>query len=799
MIQHDRKIAISAAGSRRATHWPAQTLWWSEMIDRLRIPARGTESMAEYLRLPKSKQDDLKDVGGYVYGVLKDGRRKAGSVTGRDALTLDLDSIPAGGTADVLRRIDALGCGYAVYSTRKHSEAGPRLRVLIPISRTATADEYEPLARKLGSLIGMELCDPSTFEASRLMYWPSCCSDSQYVYTYGDKPFLDADGVLAMYKDWRNVTEWPEVPGVQPQAKRTSKQADPLAKSGVVGAFCRVYDIYKVMAELLPGVYEPCDTGPDRYTYTGGSTTGGAVVYDNGKFLYSHHATDPAGGKLCNAFDLVRFHLYGDKDDDAKPETPVNKLPSYDAMCRFAVSDPQVAMLLNQERYEKATQDFETPPDDNSNWMNKLAVSATTGEPAKTIDNIWIILENDPLIKGGFALNEFANRGEILGPLPWSKSVSRRLWEDNDNQGLYWYMEKTYGITGSAKIDGALSLHSNHHSFNEVTSFLKALVWDGVPRLDTLFIDYLGAIDNLYTRTVTRKAFTAAVARAMHPGVKFDIMTMISGKQGLGKSTLLSKMSKGWFLDSIRSFEGKEASELIQGVWLIEIGELEAFRRSDINRIKQFLSQQKDRYRAAYAKNVKEFPRCCVFFGTTNNNEYLQDRTGNRRFWPVDVGLIRPTKSVFTALDGEIDQIWAEAVIRWKFGESLFLTSEVEQYALSEQEGHREHSPQEGIIWEFLDQKVPLDWNQWSLDRRRMFWSGQIAGDIDLMERDKVCALEIWCEALANDIRYIKNTDAAEINGVIAMIPGWERQKTPGRFGYCKLQRGFRRVSTKCL
>ena len=114
----------------------------------------------------------------------------------------------------MLGGIEGLGCAYAVYSTRKHEEAKPRLRVLVPLNRTVAADEYEPIARKLAEILGIELCDPTTFEASRLMYWPSCSIDSTYTSLYGDKPFLDADGMLSLYKDWRNVLEWPVVPGL---------------------------------------------------------------------------------------------------------------------------------------------------------------------------------------------------------------------------------------------------------------------------------------------------------------------------------------------------------------------------------------------------------------------------------------------------------------------------------------------------------------------------------------------------------------------------------------------------------
>ena len=796
-MQHNRKITLSVGASRKATVWTPQTMMLSELYERLRIPARGTETLAAYLSMSKGQQDDLKDVGGFMAGTLNGTRRKAGAVTGRDVITLDLDNIAAGGTEDVARRVAGLGCGYCIYSTRKHMASAPRLRVLLPLDRTCTADEYEPCARRVAAMIGMELADPTTFEASRLMYWPSCSADSQYVYYAEDKPLLSVDGLLSTYTNWRDYTSWPVVPGAVNPVRLAAKQGDPETKKGVVGAFCRVYDVETAMDVFLPGIYTAVDTMPGRFTFTGGSTTGGAVLYDNGKFLYSHHATDPCGNVLVNAFDLVRLHKFNDRDDDAAPGTPTNRLPSYTAMCELAAQDTKVSRLLLKERWDEATEGFQAvqsdePEDDR--WRERLKMHPKSGLPMPTIDNIWIILENDPRLKGRFALNEFAGRGEVLGALPWAEGAQRRLWGDNDNAGLYWYLEKVYGITGRANVDGALSLHSERHAFNEVSAYLQGLHWDGQERLDTLFIDFLGAEDNEYTRAVTRKAFTAAVARAMKPGCKYDNMTILSGRQGLGKSTLLDKMSRGWFNDSIRTFEGKEASELLQGVWIVEVGELDAFRRSDVSRIKQFLSQKADRFRAAYGRHVKEIPRRCVFFGTTNNVDFLQDRTGNRRFWPVDVGVHAPTRNVWRDLDHEVDQLWAEAVVRWRSGESLYLSGELEELAQQRQEAHREASTKEGLIMDFLELPVPKEWPNWTLEQRQVFLSGNTKGDVELVPREKVCALEIWCELLGGKKGDMRRADTQEINGILDSLPGWTRTRSNMRFGYCGAQRGFIRV-----
>lgn len=797
-MNYDRQILISAAGSRRATQWPTQQLWWSELVAKLQAPARGTETLSEYLAMPKSRQDDLKDVGGFVAGTLLHNRRKAVNVTGRDVVTLDLDNVPSGGTQDILRRVDGLGCSYCIYSTRKHEEARPRLRVLLPTDRTVTADEYEPLARKLAELIGIEFCDPTTFEAHRLMFWPSCCSDSQYVYLYGDKPFLSADGVLGLYQDWHNVNEWPQVPGIQQaQKKLAAKQGDPTAKQGIVGAFCRTYDIHSAIATFIPDAYTPCDI-PDRYTYTGGSTVGGAVIYDNGQFLFSHHATDPCSGRLVNSFDLVRLHKFHELDDDAKPDTPTNRLPSFSAMCEFAVQDTHIAALLNQERYEKATEDFDQPIEagDTLNWLKKLTYNSA-GVPLKTIDNVLIILENDPPLKNKMAFDEFANRVLALGELPWDKRKEKRVWSDPDDAGFMHYLEKVYGIQISEnRLYAAMTVCAHKNKINDVKQYLTSIKWDGAPRLDTLLIDYLGAEDNVYTRAVMRKSLAAAVARAMTPGVKYDYMPILVGPQKIGKSTFLRYLGKDWFSDSLQVFEGKEAAEMIQGTWINELGELGGFSKAETNIIKQFLSRTDDIFREAFGRRTNKYPRRCVFFGTTNDKEFLKDRTGNRRFWPVEVRVNEPTKNVFTDLREELDQIWAEAFIRWQAGEPLYLTGEAEAIAEQEQMAHMESNTKEGFIQEFLNKPLPVNWDNRDLPERRMYWSGMNNPQGERGARTKVCAAEIWCECFNKDISFMKKSDAAEINSILDTIPGWVKDKTPRKFGPYGSQRGYALTTT---
>ncbi len=799
-MQNNRMLRISTAGSRKATHWPKVEILWSEFCDRFKTPVRGTETIGEYLAMPKSRQAELKDVGGFVGGTFTGDRRKAASVEGRDLVTLDLDNIPTGQTGDILRRVGGLGCAALVYSTRKHTSYAPRLRVILPLDRTATADEYEPAARKLASLLGMEFCDPTTFEPSRLMYWASCCKDGEYVYEVYDGGFCSVDGVLAMYGDWKDITQWPQVPGTEAiEKRRLAKQEDPTTKRGVVGAFCRTYGIPQAMDSFLPGVYEATAV-PGRYTYTGGSTAGGAVVYDGELFLYSHHATDPCSGLLVNAWDLVRLHKFGSMDDEAKEGTPPVKLPSYVAMTRLALGDKAVSDRMAREKFEAAREAFQEADGtiqgdtgEDLDWMSRLAVDQN-GNYKKTINNLIIILQNDPRLKGKIVTDDFAGRGLVMGAMPWNPQEGKRWWTDNDDSGALWYMENYYNLPDRSRLSDALAIVGGQNRINDVKRYLEGLSWDGVRRLDTLLADYLGAEDTLYTRAVIRKSLTAAVARALSAGIKYDCMPIFTGPQGIGKSTFLSVLGGDWFSDSLTSFEGKEAAEMIQGTWINEVGELTAFTRQETESIKQFLSKKEDIYRAAYGKRTEKYPRRCVFFGTSNAGEFLKDTTGNRRFWPVDVGIHPAKKSVWEDLPRERDQIWAEARVRWMLGEPLFLPKELESLATEQQERHREASGKEGIVLDFLEKRVTEDWDRRTVSERRMYWGGQQHGEMSQVPREKVCAVEIWVECLGQDPGKMKRSDAVEINGILANASGWQRCKTAKRFGCYGVQKGFIRV-----
>lgn len=815
-MNNDKKISISIGASRWSKQWTQTTMLWSELCNRLKTPVRTEETVEEYHKMKKADQGKLKDIGGFVGGTLKGLQRKAINVTGRDLITLDLDAIKPGDTDHVVRTVDSLGMAYVIYSTRSHTEHRPRLRVVVPTDRTMTVDEYEPIARKLASLIGIGMCDGTTFEASRLMYWPSCPKDAQYVYHVGDKRFLSADGMLGLYNDWHDVRSWPQVPGheaSQRERQLLAKQGGPKTKHGIVGAFCRIYGIREALDKYLPHAYVEVEGSSDRLTFATGSTVAGAVIYDDDQFLYSHHNTDPCGGQLVNAFDLVRLHKFHDLDETAKDGTPVHKLPSYTAMSKLAMQDKAVVAELNAARAQESAQnvfaDLIQKEEKGKQEITDLAPNALTdvewmktstlryddnGRVKPTLDNMLKILVHDQALSGRIAFDRFASRYVAKGALPWNMQPGTRLWTDADDAGLRWYLENKYEVTGRDKVQDAMIMCAEQNGFNEVLDYLNSLKWDGIERLDKLFIDYLGAEDNIYTRAVACKSLTAAVARAYEPGCKYDTMPILIGRQGAGKSTLIRTMGKKWYADGLSTFEGKEAAENIQGKWIIEAGEMAGYTRAEENASKQFLSRQVDVFRQAYGRRTQEYPRRCVFFGSSNQYEFLKDITGNRRFWPVDIEAQKPTKNVYVNLPGEVDQIWAEAVVRYKNGESLIIEDNEAALKIAEtaREAHMESNSKQGLINEFLLQKVPKNWNTMSRSARRTYLTmGSHTPDEDLEYRDRICAVEVWYECFGQDPARMKKTDTREINQILLDSLYTEGKAKLMRFGEYGHQRGF--------
>lgn len=791
-LKYEGSLALSVGKSRRDKQWDNVNVTWGQLIEKLSSTVYTSETLEEYKNSPKDLQDNIKDVGGFVGGTLKEGRRTKASVMDRQLLTLDCDYATSylWDTLDMLFDFAAV-----IYSTHKHCEDRPRFRLVIPLNRRVTPEEYEAIGRMVAKDIGMDYFDDSTYEPSRLMYWPSTSSDGEFVFHYKDAPWLNADQVLNSYENWKDRSTWPESSRVNKHRRAlANRQGSPREKAGIIGAFCRSYSTPQVIDKFLNHIYIPT-MDKNRYTYVKGSTSGGLVIYQEGDFAYSYHSTDPMSGLLCNAFDLMRLHSFGHLDEGVPGDTPSIKLPSYKAMIDFARNDNQVKLTIGKERLLQAKVDFkieeELDDDEANQWMQHLEVDKL-GQYKSTIENISLILENDENLKGKIALNEFSHRTMIKGNLPWHRLLNKKegdQWKDSDDSSLRHYIEKIYRITSPMKINDGLLIVEEKNKFHPIRDYFNSLVWDGVKRVDNLFIDYLGASDTKYNRMVTRKALVAGVARIFNPGVKFDYMLVLVGKQGVGKSHILSLLGQNWYSDSFNTVQGKEAYEQLQDAWIIEMAELTAAKKAETEAVKHFISKREDIYRVAYGKRVTKFPRQCVFFGTTNEMDFLKDKTGNRRFWPVMVEKHRIKKNLWREdIKAEIHQIWAEAVELWKMGEELFLELELEEQAVKIQEKHTERSSMEGLIHEYLEMSLPENWEDLDVAARRNYIHGTNFKEdaIPTKKRDKICAMEIWVELLQGDPKYMKPMNSREINDVLRVLEDWE----PYNMGTGKLRFG---------
>lgn len=787
-ILHDRALGIAYGNSRKTKTWKNRGTSWSALLDRLAKETRTPETVAEYKAMSRSRQSEIKDVGGFVGGYCANGSRT--NILHRSILCLDADFADA----EVWPDWELLyGKAAAVYSTHKHTPEKPRLRLVIPLVRDVSPEEYPAIGRRVAETLGIDKFDDTTYDCSRLMYWPSTSQDGEFYFQYLDAPMLNPDEVLATYTDWRDISSWPMSSRVADIAKRTaSKQQDPLSKGGIVGAFCRAYTIQEAIEAYVP-TYEPCDE-PNRYTYTEGSTAAGVIIYED-KFSYSHHATDPASGQLVNAWDLVRLHRFKDLDGNCDPDMAANRRPSYKAMAELATNDKRVTGQIVSDRMAEAAADFETVPDapEKKDWKSTLKVT-DKGVIAQTIENVAIILGNDPRLVGCIALNEMEHSVITKRSLPWRKVKGYSQWIDADDAALRLYLEQTYGISSKDKIYDAVNVVATQNSFHPVRDYLDACTWDGVPRVETMLIDYLGAEDSAYTRAVTRKTMAAAVARIYEPGIKFDYMLTLQGRQGIGKSALIGKLGGQWYSDSFITLQGKDAYEQVQGVWLIEVGELAGMRKAEAETIKLFISKQADRFRPAYGRRIQEFPRQCIFIGTTNETQFLRDATGNRRFWVVNTPG-EPTRDIWGDLTPEMVRlIWAEAKEIYKAGESLLLPKQLEAVAREVQESYEEENPRAGIVADYLERLLPQGWDDLDTYTRRQWLETDAVGTI---KRDTVCTLEIWAEALGGNPDKLDRYDIKEIRDIMAGLPEWQRQgnlkKQIRPYGR---QRYYRRIDT---
>ncbi len=763
-IKHNKEFNLATANTRQAKKWKNTTTTVMQFAEKLSRTVRTNETISDYLRMPKPDQDNIKDVGAFVGGQLKGGSRKKEDVANRHIIAFDIDYAHKD-SIDIIKDKLKKVC-FSIYSTHKHTSEKPRLRLIVYPDRPLLADEYQAVMRRLASNIDIETIDPSTYDVNRLMYWPSTASDGEFVFLHNDAPFLPVDTVLSAYgpdDSWRDASLWPISSKESIHIDRLlKKQEDPLTKDNLVGAFCRNVTIYQALDDYLSEIYRK-ESG-ERYSFINGSTSNGVVIYD-GKFAYSNHSTDPAHGMTCNAFDLIRIHKFSDLDADAEPLTPVNRLPSFKAMSEYARKIDGVKADLIKHKLEIGPDEFDSFGGD---WIKELKM-APDGKIKPVWFNLALIIRNDPALPIKMKFNLFRQVVE--------RQDNNKQWRDSDTSIIKDYIGRTYDIDPTAgKYEETIDHVARENSYHPVRDYLESLKWDGMGRIETLFIDYLGAEDNIYTREAALCWFSAAVHRIYEPGYKFDYVIVLGGDQGILKTTFVRTLAKDKWFGELSSFDPKIAMEEIHGKWIIELAELAANNKQEIEQQKSFLSAQSTRVRMAYARRSEEFHRQCVFMGTTNSKEYLKDSTGNRRWWPIDVNVDRID---IDRLKIDIDQIWAEAYESlYTYSRRTYLSHGVEFIAKQVQESKREADPMEGKIIEWLEQPAAKD-----------RYDGN-TGFEETEPRDRVCIIEIWEDCLG--YKYDpRPSDRRRIASIMDRLVGWKRTSTTRfgkRFGH---QRGW--------
>lgn len=385
------------------------------------------------------------------------------------------------------------------------------------------------------------------------------------------------------------------------------------------------------------------------------------------------------------------------------------------------------------------------------------------------VHNFEIVMDKDSRFAGKIRLNEFAQQPYLYGSVPWENENNCRAWSSHDDSALFSLIQADYGLKSRQDFADALKNVSMRNKFHPVRELLDSLTWDGKEHIRSLLPEYLGAEDSDYTYQVMRLWMLGAVSRVYKPGSKFDYTMILQGSQGIGKSTFLKQMAMddSWFNDSLDSLDSDKAVQSLTGSWIIELAELKSLARTagGVESVKRFLTATQDKYRIPYERRADTFYRQCVFAGTTNKDDFLQDETGNRRFLIVQTGVKKPSKSLFVPeIMDAIKLAWAEAVHIWKNEKpQLILPEAYMQEAKEFQEANMADDGKRGIILDYLEGKT------------------------------QVCAREIWFEALEESISP-KSYQTSEINSIIAKVPGWQRMKTPRKFPKYGSQRGFQKM-----
>lgn len=766
----DLTLDLSVAPSVSSRRWEAATLTWERLVDRAHNP------------------ESVKDCGGYVAGRLKGTARRKGQVEYRSAVTLDADA-----ASETLPAVVAgLGLRALVHSTYSHTRAHPRYRVIFPIMGPGLSEEeYPRVARGLIEALGEAQFDPGSTQPERLMFWPATATPDEYEVVECDGETATAQGLL---RDFGGLQATPD--------HKAGPKRDPKELPGVAGAFNRVYDMARAVAEFrLP--YDPVDGEPNRWHYTPAESEGGVIVYPDG-YVFSNHASDPAYGRALSMFDLVALHVYGGEDRAAgvpQSTAPADRPSIQRAMREFAAR-PEIVTELVAADFADVDGD-EDGARGLPEWVLEFHIHPKTGKPLDDVHNWDLLMRHDPVLRG-LARNNMDLTTVTRRQFPWRTVEAGKddALTNADRAQISAHLQRAYNMPRPAQeqLNGVIDMVAQDNAFHPVVEYLECLEWDGISRVET----YLPGAQNDYTRRVARLVAVQAVARALDPGVKVDNCLILTGRQGLGKSWFVETMARGWTC-TLGPIEGSGLRDTVMAMtrsWITVADEGFAMKKADAEALKQFVTLTHDVIRLPYAREHVKLPRRQVIWGTTNDAVFLRAQEGNRRFLIVEVA----EKLDFGKYSDEyVNQVWAEAVHIWKTSKAqyglkdnpeLFLSASEEAAAESVRSMATEEDSMTGLIQAYLDTLVPENWVEMSPEERISWLRDEEQGIVSGAHPiDVVCSLEIWEIALGRERGKHSRVDILQITNALKQLPGWfGPMPKPTRLPYYGPQRVFARL-----
>ncbi|OQM74926.1 VapE domain-containing protein [Manganibacter manganicus] len=787
-------------------------------------------------RIAAARADHKADLPMLKLGVFEGGAKRENLKTLSGAmLDYDAGEVSIDEAADRLR--DA-GVVALLYSSPSSTVESPRWRVLAPYRRDVGPVEHQDLTDRVNGALGGIIDDAASWETQQRFYY------GQAKYRDAKKGGGDADKIEIIITEGDPIDTLEIEPAPRPARAKAARD-----DSGDLGDLLGddEDDLFDLVRTSPLGLTEDEIDG----FLADIPNAGDGIHYDdyvNVGMAIHHEYSGSAEGfeKFCEwAEQSVKFDLHNAKGrwrsfnkESKSPRTFRSIIQEANAN-RAAASAAKLASDLGLDDFDlpaertnlpavisqgdlddllggdtppaaKAAANVKTDPD----WLHKLHRNEE-GELKSSLPNIALIMDNDPRLAGLVAYNEFKQMVVLRGePRIASKkresahdpvNLKGRLWKIEDTlNGDNWTdshdiavrnlietktQMKGYGIKVTDRdLNGGVDLSAQRRAFHPVKEAIEAVTWDGKPRAETLFIDYLGCDNNNYYRQCALMTLVGAITRIYRPGHKFDFVPILEGAQGKGKSTFIEVLGLNWYNELTGDIrDPKQMIESMQGTWILEIGELSAMHRSEVNDLKAFVTRTHDKGRLAWMKRVREFPRQCIFMGSTNDREYLRDRTGGRRFWPI-----------VCRVDGQIDnlklreeilQVWAEALHIYRQMEKqypgkqlpLYLTDEAALIALEMQESRRVETSEDvlsGKIGAWLDTPIGADFDDLE--------------DAPKIYRDETCIQQIWEEMMGRD-GSVPHTDTIKI-GAAMLALGWPRSKGPvitmdinRKYGKCRV------------